>query len=206
MLFSLVALVNGSLKMALNDESILNSLFLNNAKIDEHETPRQLFVDIKSPNQEANKREIFAIESQNDFFIECQINSQLSTQPRVVWWFKSSVNNTTKIINSSNFNQQSKKAQKHKKRGSNTDKITIVTRIYIDCPNTKHEGEYFCAAIDQNVYHISQIRLSVLTPKSNSDKSKTCETTIYKMFGPSKSFIHNKRKKEIKNMNLKMIF
>ena len=42
------------------------------------------------------------------------------------------------------------------------NKLTIVSRIYIDCPNYENEGEYFCAALDKNVYHKTKVKLSIL--------------------------------------------
>jgi hypothetical protein len=153
--------------------------------------PKTLFVEIKSPNQPLQPdgvKELYAIDSQNDFYIECQINSQLSDQPQIHWWHESKRDKQVRILKTSSSPPPSQNASEQL---NGTNKITIVSRVYIDCPNSdSNDGDYFCAAIDGSVYHKSQIRLKVLvpTPNKTGEVKKTCERVPYKMFGPSKNF------------------
>ena len=128
--------------------------------------PRDLFVQIKSTKLENAKKpieELYAIESQNDFYIECQINSQITSEPLIYWWFKSYSSNTTKLLKKPTIKKTKRDASlSGDVSGNQANKLTIVSRIYIDCPNYENEGEYFCAALDRNVYHKTKVKLSIL--------------------------------------------
>lgn len=127
--------------------------------------PRHLFVQIKSTKLEnANKpiEELYAIESQNDFYIECQINSQITSEPLIYWWFKSYSSNATKLLKKPLTKRTKRDASLSGDVNQANNKLTIVSRIYIDCPNYENEGEYFCAALDKNVYHKTKVKLSIL--------------------------------------------
>jgi hypothetical protein len=54
--------------------------------------PKNLFVQIKSGKFQLNnnKEIIYAIETQNDIYLECQISFQFVGQPRIYWWFEHS--------------------------------------------------------------------------------------------------------------------
>lgn len=140
-----------------------------------------LFVQIKSSKFQSLKEvnEMYVIESQIEFYMECQISSQSAEEPLVYWWFKpknSNNKNITKILKkpsldlNNNFIANSTKRLRRSNNNktqvniNDKSKTTFVSKIYIDCPTNQNEGEYFCAAIDKNLnlYHISQVKLNVL--------------------------------------------
>jgi hypothetical protein len=104
--------------------------------------------------------------------MECQISSQSVEEPLVYWWFKpKNSNNKTKILKKPSHNlnnsliiNSTKSNNKRQINNNPKSKTTFVSKIYIDCPSNENEGEYFCAAFDNNlnVYHMSQVKLNVL--------------------------------------------
>lgn len=135
-------------------------------------------------------QEIYAVELQNDFYIECQINSQVSDQPAVYWWFKSFKTNRTRIIKRPNDDDLIKTNKSLREEIKSSNKFTIVSRIFIDCPSSDDEGTYYCGAIDHGIYHQSAINLKIFVPLVPKSK-KSCQVAPYKLFGPSKKKLQN---------------
>lgn len=144
--------------------------------------PRTLVVDIKSPKFQSTSettrpqvKQAYAIQSQNDFHLECEINSQIANadghdvggELRIYWWFRSSSTNRSIILK-----RPQAAALDHptgEKRNlfvaGSLNKMTIVSRIFIDCASREHEGEYVCAAFRGREYHLSKVNLQVLGNK-----------------------------------------
>ncbi len=149
----------------------------------EIDSNNDLFVQIKSSKFQSLAKEInemYVIESQIEFYMECQISSQSIEEPLVYWWFmptNSNFKNKTKILKKpdltlhnnsitmvANSTKRSRRSNNKTQISNDKSKTTFVSKIYIDCPTNENEGEYFCAAIDNNLnlYHISQVKLNVL--------------------------------------------
>lgn len=126
-------------------------------------------MDIKSPNKiqqsKSSLKQVFAIQSQNDFYMECEIKSQLGVlgEPQIYWWFKSAVTNQTRILKKPvHSSEENGTSVPSSSSAILPNKLTIISRIYIDCASVEHEGEYFCAAVHGQFFDESQIKLRVL--------------------------------------------
>jgi hypothetical protein len=113
---------------------------------------------------------MYVIESQREFFIECEITARSVDEPQIYWWFKpknSNKNGTIKILKKPSPASNNKILNKRGgglESSKNQGKVTIVSKIFIDCPSEDNEGVYYCLAIDNslNLYHTSQVKLNVL--------------------------------------------
>lgn len=130
-------------------------------------------MDIKLPKIQANAakagvKQAYVIQSQNDFHLECEINSQLldkengGDELKIYWWFKSARTNRSTILKRPPQVSSSSNGTQNQNLTTSPNKITIVSRIYIDCASRENEGEYFCAAFYGPVYHWSNVELKVL--------------------------------------------
>jgi hypothetical protein len=102
-------------------------------------------------------KDVYAIESQTDFFIECEIKTELGYNIDVYWWFKSN-NSHLKILKRPKIDDKIVENDDN----SRNNKMTIVHRLPIDCPSIKNEGKYYCAAVSDKFYHKAEINLKVL--------------------------------------------
>lgn len=148
--------------------------------------PRNLVVDIKSPKFQSTSetttrpqvKQAYAIQSQNDFHLECEINSQIANDAdghdgggdvRIYWWFRSSSTNRSTILKRPQTAAAAAAAldpstgeDRNLFVSGSPNKMTIVSRIFIDCASREHEGEYVCAAFRGREYHLSKVNLQVL--------------------------------------------
>ena len=158
------------LKETQNDEIEIQNLVLNHIQNKTADGGKNLIVDIKSPKfksggSKSRVKQAYAIEFQNDFHLECEINSQMQSddennEPLIYWWFKSSITNRSTILKRPNIDKNPTLYENENQTSPN--KITIVSRIFIDCASREHEGEYFCAAVKGRAYDWSKVELKVL--------------------------------------------